>query len=66
LALFDYSFSSLADFFLKKYNMIDVIINIIPSHKMRFIIRTVTSTIQRLTGPIIVLSVCVDQTSGNP
>lgn len=58
-------FSVLADL-LKKYSMIEAVISIIPSHKIRFIINAVTSTVQRLTAPIIVLSVCVDQTRGNP
>jgi hypothetical protein len=53
-------------FLLKKYSMIDVVVSIIPSQKMRFTISADTLTIQRLTGPAIVLSVCVDQTRGNP
>jgi len=46
--------------------MIDVIMSMIPNHKLRAIISIGMSTVQRLTGPIIVLNVCVDQTRGNP
>ena len=46
--------------------MTDVMISIIPNQKIMFIIRDVMSTVQRLTAPIIVLNVCVDQTKGNP
>jgi len=46
--------------------MIDTATNIIPSQNARSIRRAVMSTCQRLTGPIMVFSVCVAQARGSP